>query len=77
MDNSYVLEAQRQAACCAFDAELERQRPSVLFRPKVYRDGDKWCALYGEDIQAGVCGFGDSPEAATREFDNMWLGVSV
>ena len=49
MDNSYVLEQQHQAACCSVDAEMERQRPSVLFKPEVYQDGNKWCALYGND----------------------------
>ena len=77
MDNSYVLEQQHEAAYCAFNAEKERQRPSVLFKPDVYMDGNQWCALYGEDIQTGVCGFGDSPDAATRAFDNAWWGVSV
>lgn len=42
---------------------------SIMLRPKVFRDGNKWCALYGEDIQEGVCGFGDSPRAALTAFD--------
>ena len=50
----------------------EHQRPSVLFRPRVYPDGAAWCALYGDDIQEGVCGFGDSPAAATEAFDKAW-----
>lgn len=24
-----------------------------------YRDGNKWCILIGEDLQSGICGFGD------------------
>jgi hypothetical protein len=27
-------------------------------------DGDQWLALLGENIQEGICGFGDSPKAA-------------
>lgn len=50
----------------------EHTRPSVLFRPKIYLDGDKWCALYGEDIQSGVCGFSESPGGAMLEFDRAW-----
>jgi hypothetical protein len=50
----------------------EQQRPSVLFKPSVVPDGSKWCALYGEDLMSGVCGFGDTPDEAMRDFDNNW-----
>lgn len=55
-------------------AELttEQQRPSALFRPKVFIDGNKWCALYGENIQDGVAGFGNSPSDAMHAFDKEW-----
>lgn len=47
-------------------------RPSVLMRPRVFPDGAAWCALYGENIQDGVAGFGDSPAAACGSFDAAW-----
>lgn len=50
----------------------EWQRPSVLLRPRVYIDGSQWCALYGDDLQNGVAGFGASPDAAMRDFDQVW-----
>ena len=50
----------------------EYERPSVLFRPRIYVDGDKWCALYGDDLQCGVAGFGDSPAEAMLDFDACW-----
>jgi hypothetical protein len=50
----------------------EMQRPAVLFRPSVYADGGQWCALYGDDIQIGVSGFGETPEAAMADFDKNW-----
>ena len=40
---------------------------------RVYPDGLAWCALWGENIQEGVCGFGDSPEGALAE---MMRGLS-
>lgn len=52
-------------------------RPSVLFKPAIYLDGDKWCALYGDDLQAGVSGFGDSPEDAMRDFDAAWRSTKA
>ena len=69
-----------QAICTAADnASHEWQRaavnlncPFVRMRPKVFIDGDQWCALYGEDLQNGVCAFGDSPAAAEMAFDAAW-----
>lgn len=46
--------------------------PSVLYRPTLSRDGNQWCVLYGEDLQQGVCGFGDSPAEAMGNFDKAW-----
>ena len=53
-------------------AAVAAQEPHVLMRPKVYMDGDKWCALYGENLQNGVAGFGDSPAKAMADFDANW-----
>ena len=53
-------------------AAAEYERPSVLFRPKLFIDGDQWCALYGADLQEGVAGFGDSPTKAMWDFDREW-----
>jgi hypothetical protein len=50
--------------------------PFILYRPKLYRDGDQWCALYGENLQEGIAGFGKSPDAAVRAFNAAWFEVS-
>lgn len=47
-------------------------RPSALMRPTVSLDGNMYCALYGEDLMAGVAGFGETMEAAMRDFDHNW-----
>ena len=46
--------------------------PSTLFKPKLSIDGDQWCALYGDDLQSGVAGFGDSPALAIADFNRSW-----
>jgi len=46
--------------------------PSVLYRPSLTIDGDQWCALYGENLQDGVAGFGKSPELAMLAFNQAW-----
>ncbi len=56
----------------AYRVLSEYERPSVKYRPTVVPDGNKWSALYGENLMEGVCGFGDTPEEAMRDFDNNW-----
>ena len=34
---------------------------------KVYRDGNQWCILKCNNIQEGICGFGDTIEDALYE----------
>lgn len=46
--------------------------PSAIYRPTLSIDGDKWCALYGENLQNGVAGFGDSPADAIADFNAAW-----
>ena len=53
------------------------ERPSVLFRPKLSVDGDQWCAMYGDDLQSGVAGFGVSPSKAMDDFDRAWCATLV
>jgi hypothetical protein len=34
---------------------------------RVFMDGDKWCALLGDDLQSGLAGFGDTPAEALQQ----------
>jgi hypothetical protein len=61
----------------AHDVEMERCRPFYLLRPKVFPDGNQWCALYGENLQEGVCAFGDTPAKASVQFDIEWLNAKA
>lgn len=73
LTQEFSIAAERQ-----IQAAEEAMRPSSVFRPKLFLDGDQWCALYGENIQEGVAGFGKSPNDAMLEFDRNWatkLGV--
>lgn len=54
------------------DAATEMMRPHVLMKPSISIDGNMWCALYGENLQDGVAGFGKSPEEAMAAFDEEW-----
>ena len=57
----------------AQDAERERLRPCFIYAPLLTIDGDQWCAMYGNNLQDGVAGFGSSPAAAMLDFDKHWL----
>ena len=46
---------------------IEQICESMGIRPP-YKDGNAWCVLLGEDLQSGICGFGDSPQTAFTEF---------
>lgn len=48
------------------------ERPSAVFKPRLSIDGNQWCALYGENLQDGVAGFGKSPADAMWDFDKNW-----
>lgn len=69
LDGSHAIAIIQQEFCIAAG---EMQRPSVLYRPSISLDGKKWCALYGENLQDGVAGFGDSPAVAMADFDRRW-----
>jgi len=54
------------------DAAIEARKPHVVMRPRLFLDGNSWCALYGENIQDGVAGYGSSPAKAMAAFDTSW-----
>ena len=68
-DSSWVARHMVESMDCQL---FEQLRPSVLFQPRVFKDGDKWCCLRDENLMEGVVGFGDTPNEATLEFDKEW-----
>lgn len=47
-------------------------RPCVVFKPTLSLDGNMWCALFGDNLQEGVAGFGETPSKAMYAFDAAW-----
>ena len=68
---------ERELRSSILGAQMDRaeimKSPHALYRPKIFLDGNKWCALYGENLQDGVAGFGDSPADAMADFDANWF----
>ena len=55
----------------------DQSAPALLWRPRLFIDGNQWCALYGDNLQDGVAGFGDTPDKAMRNFDLNWCEQKV
>ena len=51
--------------------------PHARMRPRIYPDGNMWCALYGDDLQSGVAGFGKTPADAWAELDKNWRSQEI
>ncbi len=64
-----VLEHQDRAylTCQAIEYNL-----FAMLKPTLARDGKQWCVLYGDDLQVGIAGFGDSPYEAILDWNRQW-----
>lgn len=52
------------------DGADKRRLWAVIYGLVPFRDGDQWCVRLGENIQEGVCGFGDTPQEAITDFEH-------
>lgn len=52
--------------------EQEEFSKFAMLKPKLYKDGDQWCCLYGKDIMSGLVGFGDTPYKAILDWNGAW-----
>lgn len=52
--------------------EAEEFNLLALLKPKISIDGNQWCVLYGENLQDGIAGFGDTPWKAVAAFNKAW-----
>ena len=59
-------------ASCMHDYGIKMLEPFTLYRPRICKDGNQWCVLYGENLQDGVAGFGDTPALAVEAFNKAW-----
>lgn len=70
-----AFDISHQVACLAQEFSIvayEQARPFMTLRPKMYPDQGRWCALYGDNLQDGVAGFGNTPAEAATAFDKAW-----
>jgi hypothetical protein len=69
LDAIYAIQSVQQEM---LNVAYAMQTPSAIYRPRIAIDGNQWGALYGDNLQEGVAGFGDSPAAAMADFDKNW-----
>jgi hypothetical protein len=70
---TYSIDAmQRRFEDCAIDVSRALSAPHLIYGAKLSKDGNQWCWLYGDNLQEGIAGFGDTPEQAARAFDTAW-----
>jgi hypothetical protein len=57
-----------------FNAAIEAEEMNLfsILKPKLFKDGNQWCVLYGENLQEGIAGFGDTPRLAIYDFNKQW-----
>lgn len=52
--------------------EAEELNKFALLKPKISIDGNQWCCLYGDNIQDGIAGFGDTPMKAIYDWNKQF-----
>ncbi len=76
VDSSWLATQLHQVALMSADAVIETQRdllaPHLIYGAVLSKDGNQWCWLYGDNLQDGIAGFGDTPEQAGVNFDRAW-----
>lgn len=74
--HSWAVRKDDAEMCNAFLIWLEKHKEhsmsaeEVLIKAglKPYKDGNQWCILAGDNIQEGICGFGDTIDEALYQF---------
>lgn len=67
VNNNLTLEAQMNYWALKQDLAIAES-----LRPRITKDGNQWCVLYGDNLQEGIAGFGDTPHLAILDFNKAW-----
>ena len=66
VSNNLITEAQINYWAAKQDLVLV-----AALKPRISKDGDQWCVLYGANLQEGIAGFGDAPHLAILDFNKV------
>jgi len=67
-----ILEGQMIVSSNEQKLSEELLRPCNIKKPRIFKDGDSWIALLGDNFAEGVTGSGATPEEACQSFDKYW-----
>jgi len=59
------------------DGKTTYVSPSQIMQPTVSLDGSMYCALSGENLAIGVCGFGKTAALALADYDRNFVHQSA
>jgi hypothetical protein len=48
-----------------------------VFNLKPVKEGNQWMVLLGENIQEGICGFGETPLKAVLDFNKNFIHEKI
>lgn len=71
-DSAWLRTRQAEVINAECQNHLDARLPHRVYQPKLSRDGNMWCALFGDNLQEGVSGFGKTPRQAMAAFDHAW-----
>ena len=66
LDHYAGIEHQERLNILITEQELQYVK---AFGLEPFKDGNSWCVLLGENIQEGICGFGETPMKAILDFN--------
>lgn len=69
LDRLYAAVDAKERQRLLDEAAIRIAMPHAIFKPRLFPDGNQWCALYGENLQEGLAGFGDTPAKACDDFN--------
>lgn len=71
MMDSHYQDLQHQSIMNRLIQEQEYSLFAQL-KPSLTKDGNMWCVLYGDNLQTGIVGFGETPYLAVLDFTKQW-----
>lgn len=71
-DKDYTHQSEMNAL-----VEAEEMNLFSILKPKISIDGNRYCILYGEDLQSGICGFGDTLMLAIYDFNKSFYKKAI
>ena len=71
-EQKQMHEVYRHQSDMTYHIAKEEYNLLQMLKPKIFKDGNQWCVLYGENLQDGIAGFGSTPYKAILAFNSAF-----